>query len=407
MIELKNLHLKKGEKWTKLVADISSDKHRLPDNVMWFALPNEMASMFTTETYDPFLLVSYFLGMFLGENVKVNGNVSKLFYKNLVNYINQILYDFSDHTKKIELSVNGFVKLNRTDRLIGTSGSCGVDSFCSIYDHFISEEDRDYKINALFLYNCGTHGDFNQENTYNLWQERYALNSRAAKALGLPLYQMDSNLHAFTHSIYRSDRPVGYLALYSCALCLQKVMWKYYVSGDFSYRQTLQIGEERRDFDLSEFAAPMLVPLIRTELIELIPDTIQYSRSEKLSHIADWDIAHKYLNLCIRPKSDGGNCTINCPKCRSAMLVLESLGKAELFHESFDVDLFHREIRNVKINTEARYYNDPLFAREAIDYVRKHGMTIPPFLVAAFLHSPKKIKWLIKRWKEKNVDKRI
>lgn len=69
MIELKNLHLEKGEKWTKLVADISSDKRRLPDNVMWFALPNEMASMFTTETYDPFLLVSYFLGMFLGENV--------------------------------------------------------------------------------------------------------------------------------------------------------------------------------------------------------------------------------------------------------------------------------------------------------------------------------------------------
>lgn len=407
MIELTNLRLEKGAQWTKLVVDIFSDKGKLPDNTIWFALPNEYAYMFTTETYDPFLLVPYFTGMFRGEDVEVHGNVSKLFYNNIVNYISQILYDFSDYTQKIKLIVNKFVKVERIDRLIGTSGSCGVDSMCSIYDHFINEEDKDFKINSLFLYNCGTHGDFEKENTHNLWQERYALNSRTAKALNLPLYRMDSNLHAFTHAIYRSDEPVGYLSLYSCALCLQKVIYKYYVSGDFSYQQTLQIGKKRRDCDLSEYAAPMLVPLVRTESIELIPDTIQYSRSEKLAHIANWEIAQKYLNLCVRPQKGGGNCTINCPKCRSAMLVLESIGKTELFRESFNIDLFRQEIKKVKIDTEARYYNDPLFAKETIDYVRKKGMKIPPFLIASVLHSPKKIKWLIKRQKEKKVDKRI
>ena len=104
----------------------------------------------------------------------------------------------------------------------------------------------------------------------------------------------------------------------------------------------------------------MFVPLIRTEAIELIIDLPQYVRSERLERIADWDIAQKHLNICLRPLADGKNCTINCIKCRAAVLTLESQGKTELFADVFDVDLFRREIDSVKVNTIARYRNEPL-----------------------------------------------
>lgn len=44
--------------------------------------------------------------------------------------------------------------------IVGTRNSCDVDPLSTIYDHFVKEEDEDYRITELFLYNCGTHGNF-------------------------------------------------------------------------------------------------------------------------------------------------------------------------------------------------------------------------------------------------------
>lgn len=403
MIEIRNLRLKNGPEWTKLIVDISAGRGvRLPEKTMWFALPNENADMFNTEVYDPFLLVSYYIGMFYGQDVRIYGNVSKLFYKNLTNYASQILDDFSDHTQKVELLVNGFGRIERTGNLIGASCSCGVDSLCSIYDHYVNEDDPDYKINSLFLFNCGTHGGYGSSRTTQLWKERFELNKQTAEDLNLPVYMMDSNLHAFTQSMYDGkDEPIGYLAIYSCALCLQKAIHKYYISCDFSYAQTLKLNAAKRDFDLSEFAAPMFVPLIRTEAIELIVDLPQYRRAERLEHIADWEIAQKHLNICIHPLEGGGNCTVNCAKCRTAMIILESLGKTDSFQDVFDVELFHKKANSMKAHIVARYSSDDLCAHDTVDFVKAHGMELPSFATASIIHSPQKIKWLMKQRRQR------
>lgn len=400
MIEIKNLRLEEGAEWTRLVVDVTAGRGvSLPETTMWFALPNENAEMFNVEAYDPFVLVSYYMGMYFGQDVKICGKMSKLLYKNLTSYASQILDDFSAYTTKVELLVDGFAAVTQVERpFIGASCSCGIDSLCTIYDHYKNEDDLDYRINALFLFNCGTHGDYGTNRTNQLWLDRFQLNKQAALALNLPVYHMDSNLHAFTHMMYPgNDAPIGYLSIYSCVLCLQKYICKYYISSDFSYKQTLELNAGARDGDLSKYAGPMFVPLIRTEAIELIIDLPQYVRSERLERIADWDIAQKHLNICLRPLADGKNCTINCIKCRAAVLTLESLGKTELFTDVFDIDLFRREIDSVKVNTIARYRNEPLCSRDAVDYVKAHGMKMPPFMVAAALHSPKKIKWLVKK----------
>ena len=398
MIEIKNLRLEKGPEWTKLVVDITAGRGlSLPESTMWFALPNENADMFNTDVYDPFVLVSYYMGMYFGQDVKICGKMSKLFYKNLTNYASQILDDFSAHTQKVELYADGLEVINQTGDIIGASCSCGVDSFCTIYDHYVYEDEPDYKINSLFLFNYGSHGRFEDAKSRKLWMDRFALNKRAAEALNLPVYLMDSNMHAFIFLMYPSDEPVGYLAMYSCVIALQKRIRKYYISCDFSYEQTLQLNAAKKDFDLSEFAAPMFVPLIRTEAVELIIDLAQYKRSERLARISDWEIAQKYLNICVRPLKDGKNCTINCVKCRTAMLILESLGKTEHFRGAFDVDLFRKNIDQVKVNIVARYRNEDLCSHDTVDFVKARGMKLPSFAAATVLHSPQKIKYLKKK----------
>lgn len=403
MIELKNLRLEKDKEWTKLVVDITSNKCKLPDDTIWFALPNEHAYMFTDETYDPFLLITYFYGMFWGEDIWVHGKVSKLFYRNLTMHLSQIFDEFSDHTQRISLTVDGFVKVQSVGNIIGVSGSCGFDSLCTIFDNYVMENDPDYKINAMFLFNCGNHnGEEYGEGPRRRWLNHLSLNYRAAKELNLPLFQMDSNLHAFILSMYRHTETIVYLATYSCVIACQKYVRKYYMPSDVTIAQTWKLHEAWRDGDIAVSNGHLLTSMIRTECLEIVLYGTQYNRHEKLLHIADWEIAQKYVHVCIRPLPDGRNCSVNCVKCRSALLVLDAAGKADKFSGAFDIPLYRSRLRKVKIQTVNRYYQDPFFSRDAVDFLNSKGVKMPPFPIAVLLNLPRKLKHYRKVLREGN-----
>ena len=282
---------------------------------MWFAVKNENAHMLADDVYDAFVLVPLYLGMYYKQDVYIHGLVSKRLYKNMMNYLQRILCDFSDDLSRIDVKVDGFGKAHGEQSIIGTGISCGVDSLTTIYDRYVNESDPEYKIN------CGTHGDFGEE-TERLWQARYEMNKSAAEELGLPVYQVNTNLHAFTHTISGGENKIGYFAIYSCILSLQRVLKKYYASSAYSYRQIITLGKEAHDYDFSEFAESYAVPLIRTERLELIPDGCQYERSMKTEHIAGWNIAQKHLNVCVVGVD---NCS-RCSKCLRTLIVLEAMG---------------------------------------------------------------------------------
>ena len=94
------------------VVDVTAGRGvSLPETTMWFALPNENADMFNVEVYDPFVLVSYYMGMYFGQDVKICGKMSKLLYKNLTSYASQILdpMAFRSHSKLAALSCTNFL----------------------------------------------------------------------------------------------------------------------------------------------------------------------------------------------------------------------------------------------------------------------------------------------------------
>ena len=169
---------------------------------MWFAVKDENARMLADDVYDAFMLVPLYMGMFYGQDLYLHGKVSKRLHKNVMNYMQRILCDFSDDLSRIDVKVDGFAEAQGEQNIIGTGISCGVDSLTTIYDRYIHEEDPEYRINALFLFNCGTHGDYG-EKSEKLWQGRYEQNKSAAEELGLPVCQVNSNLHAFTHKLFQ------------------------------------------------------------------------------------------------------------------------------------------------------------------------------------------------------------
>ncbi len=380
MFKLSNLRKETEGGWTYLRCNftVTGKKNPFEETTMWVAVEEKNADMLSDRVYDPFVLVPVVLGMYYKHNVSIEGNVSPRLYHNVKHYLINIFDRFSDHTKPIELTVGGYDMVeNGPSNLIGTGISCGVDSLVTIYDNYINETDPNFKINSLFFVNCGTHGDFEDEKSYKKFQDRVALNRSAAEELGLPMYLVNSNFHAFTHKI--GEQKIGYLAIYSCALSLQKYIKRYYTSSNLSYDEIAQFSKLSRDFDIAEYAESYMPHLISTEKFELVIDGCQYTRPEKTERISDWEFAQKHLNVCVTPIEEGHNCSC-CNKCMWTLIPLEAMGKLELFDRVFDLKVYRKNAFIWKCRFLAHYGKDSM-ETSVIKYAMEHGMKLPPRII--------------------------
>ena len=400
MITLSNLRTEQEGEWTRLICDFTWDSdtsNPFTEKTIWFSVKNENADFFSTKVYDPFLLVPYYVAMRYGQDLKICGKVSAKLYHNLTNYIQQIFLDFSDDLRTVKLEVDGFDTVEQDGTLVGAGISCGVDSLSTIYDNYVNKEASKYRINALFLFNCGTHGYFNDDYAEPLFQARYDMNKEAANELNLPIYQVESNIQFFAKKVGQSR--VGFLAIWSCIISMQKKIRRYYVSGCLSYCEVIKWHEHYHDKDMDGFCGMYLVPLIQTERIELIYDGAQYRRTEKIIRISDWSIAQRHLNVCLTEKNTAENCTL-CEKCLRTVFVIDVIGKLDEFSQVFDLNRY----KHVRLNYICRLlcdYKHDSFAKDNIDLAEKYHVKLPPTWFAYIYMTPhfiiRKTKALIKR----------
>ena len=340
---------------------------------MWVAVEKNNADMLADNVYDPFVLVPVILGMYYKQDVHINGNISPRLYHNMQYYLMNIFDRFSAHTSPIKFTVNGFDTVEQTGNLIGTGISCGVDSLATIYDNYINEMDPNFRINSLFFVNCGTHGDYEDEASHKKYWDRVALNKTGAEDLGLPMYLINSNYHAFTHKI--GEQKIGYLAIYSCALSLQKYIKRYYTSSNLCYDEIAEFNRLSRDFDIAEYCESFMPHLISTECFELVIDGCQYTRAEKIERISDWEFAQKHLNVCVPAADKGHNCSC-CNKCMWTLIPLEAMGKLEQFKNVFNIDTYRKNVFFWKCRFVARYGKDSM-ETSIVRYAKEHGMKLP------------------------------
>ena len=377
--------------------------------MIWIAVEDEYAYMLADDVYDAFVLIPLYFGMYCKQDIHIHGYVSKRLYKNVMNYLQRILCDFSDDLSRINITVDGFKEADGEPSIIGTGISCGVDSLATIYNWYVKEDDPDFRINGLFFLNAGWHGHFGHEGTQKLFLDRYELNKPAAEELGLPVYLVDSNLHAFSYKLFPYKTGVmGHFANYSCILGLQRAVKKYYVSSTFSYSEIMSFSRLTRDDDFNEFSESFSVPLVRTEKLEFVIDGCQLERSLKTERIADWDIAQKYLMPCMGQShfvDDAHNCS-KCTKCLRTLLVIEAMGRLEDFAGVFDLDTYRENSYRYKCETVLNRKKDA-FMEENYNFCKAHGLHLPSESAAKRYFFARKAASRIKRLIRKIIGNRI
>lgn len=388
MFKLSNLKKFTKDGWCYLSCDFSEegDVSRTPvfeEKTMWIAVEEENADMLADNVYDPFVLVPVAMGMYFKQDVHIDGNISPRLYHHMRHYVMNILDRYSNYTSPIRFTVNGFDTVEQVGGLIGTGISCGVDSLTTIYDNFIDETDPNFRINSLFFFNCGSHGMFEEDISHKRFRDRAALNRPAAGELGLPMYLVESNFHAFTDKI--GYQKIGVLGIPSCVLGLQRHIKRYYISNSYSYDESARFSETERDNDIMGYAESFLFHLFSTENCEFVIDGCQYERPKKTERISDWPIAQKYLNVCCLIKADDAHNCSRCRKCARTLLTLEGMGKLEQFKEVFDLDVWHKNEFRWKCWFLADNGKTAPLEIQSAKYAMAHGVTFPPRWVAVIV----------------------
>lgn len=419
MIEIKNLRIEDtSDGWSRVAVDVNFEgmDDLYNGEGIWFSTPSKNKHMLS-ESYDAFLLVPLYIAMSYKQDLYIRGKVSKRLYKNVMTYVQTILCEYSERLSKVNVFVDGFSdttnQIKSGGGVIGTSFSCGIDSLTTIYDCYVNEQDEDYKINALFLFDCGTHGVYQDPKSHEAYNQEYIYNKPAADELGLPVHQVKSNVHAFMGNIkdFQLDKlhgrgifnggSWGTFAMFSCIFALQNGINKYYQPNTYEYEEIKDWGKYSRNYDITKFSECYLVPLLQTESVELITYGCQYTRTQKTEHISDWHIMKKYLNFGC--KKNGILCG-HCSKCTRALCILDVMGKIEEFSTTFDLKAYRKKLFIKKCHLKYNAITASTYtagALEIVEYYKTHkNNTMPSAFTASiymfFYRARRKIARMLK-----------
>lgn len=391
MIVFSGFRKEQDEKNVKLLCDIKVPgwNENLPDTKLWISIDKSYGYMLNEKICDGYFLIAMVFGMYFGQDVELCGRVSKRLYHNLMNYGQAILMNHDPGLRQIKVKVDGFLTddcFEEERTVIGAPGSFGIDALCTLYDRWINEEDIENKINMVFSFNCGINGSYDDPNTKKLWLDRTKLWKEGCDGLGLPLVNVDTNIHLFLHNRMFVYAAACYLSRYFCILNLQGGVKKYYLPSGFSYQDIMNFGKipfrtiKRGALDIGfSYEEPFLVPLLNTEHMELVLDGAQYQRTEKTEKISRWNFTYKYLNVCQPGRQLTGDFSRNCskcPKCIYTMFCLDAMGKLDLYKDVFDVDHYYANKFSFMCQMVEKQ-NDDLLVYDALRYAEQKGIDIP------------------------------
>jgi hypothetical protein len=340
---------------------------------LWYSIPKKFSRYLTTEKLDGFLVGVLLLAMRLGEDVNVKGAVSEKLYFNLTNSYMRIVQCIMPALKKVNINPQYLDdgKRAKSEGAVATGFSGGVDSFCTIYDHYLNEKVPSYKITHLVFLNVGSHGEWDSRQARELFNARYNLVKGYASEIGLEFIKIDSNLSdvlrlSFQHTYVPRN--------ISAILLLQKLFSKYYVSSSYRYEDC--VIKPHYEIGLVD---PMAVHLLSTETLECISTGSQYSRVEKTKLIAKIPGVNRWLNVCVSSSSGGKNCSV-CMKCCRTLLTLEMLGILENFDQVFNLDKWKKVKTGYLIKNLGN--KEDQYIREIREYAKSVGYLFNPWQMA-------------------------
>ena len=389
MIKLSNLRLELGYKFhfteavqARIVCDMEADFTNVKE--FFFCVDEENADCLTDDVYDAFLIAALYPAMCYGEDIHIDGKVTKRTYHNLKQYVQGMVLAYEPNFHEIDIKVEGFSHAHKDENLhVGTGFSGGVDSFSTLVDNFFKTNDSDYKIDTLFFFNVGQYGyGYDNPANYERANNRYSITSNLAKELNMNSIMMNTNMFSFYKPRWEFD--AGVLCRLSSVFVFQKVLKRYYISNSTTYIDLAKYDFYHNRSDFATIADPIIMPLLSPDGMEVICDGAQHDRTAKVQNIANIPVVQQHLNVCIYSSDDSyvssKNCG-RCDKCLRTMMSLNSMAILDKFSDVFNPDDW-KKFGFSYVCKQVYLYNKDEFAFDNVNFARKMGKKLPNKFIA-------------------------
>lgn len=374
-------NMRVGSHGDQVVASAQVDSAAYGSTAIWFKLSGEHAERIVDDRFDAFVVAMLYPAMTHGEDIEVRGAVSERLLFGLRDAV-ALVRTYSNALKPVRIRADRVCSRGFQGPGVGMSFSGGVDSFCTLYDRYVTETLPSFRVNSLLFFNTGSHGDWVQNGSEEFarrkFRARLAHIKPFADELGIECVDVDTNLHFFHRWDHNHSHTLKDAAV---MLLLQKhYSTFFYPSAGFGYAEGLELSRHYRGKAVA-YLDPILLPLLSSDSLQLISDGACYRRSEKLLRVADYAPAQRLLNVCVADVDDWKNCS-GCSKCLRTLMSLDLSRNLPKFASLFDLDKYEAR--------KSRYFAKQLemaptdaFAADNVELAARMGIDLSRLVQAA------------------------
>jgi hypothetical protein len=330
---------------------------------LWFSVQTAFSD-FISSNADAALAGLLIPAMLRGEDIEIEGNVSARLHYNLNGRMQALVRSVLPELKPVRITASSLTtseaEAEARPRGVATGFSGGIDSYCVVADHLLTDCSPHYRLTHLLYNDVGAHG---APGKFDFYFDKI---SKAAAPLGLPIIKVASNLADFypAHPTFQQTHTFRNAAV---ALLLQGGIGKFLYASTYQYAD-LKFAPSN---DIA-FADAAAVPLLSTESIETVSAGSEHTRVGKTLIVSQHPETYQTLDVCTG-EDHSKNCS-TCFKCMRTMLTLDIAGKLNRYRDAFDLEKY-RANRAWYIG-HVLAADDP-FSREIADFMRRENFPIP------------------------------
>lgn len=410
-----------GKEKSRLICNVASNFS--DETAVWFSVDKKYKEWLCADVYDAFLMAMLYPAMYHNEDIEIDGAISRKLFVNVNHYIQEAKHTFDNQLHVVSVTASQFHNASKNQDLhVGVGFGAGIDSFCSLNDHFFDPIDEENKVDTLCFFLVDNYGDpldiTSKVRAYNFYKNTKdvaaELNINACLVDGTSMFKF----HPVPYSRISSESDAriyinGFWARIACALSLQKALKKFIISSSSSYRDSLYYHSKMYTEGVlwfSEWSESFTLPLVSPPGLDIISDGAQYpSKNEKIEKIIYLPIVRKYLRACTGGFEVSGKDCGYCKKCVRMMLILDILGLLKEWGDHFPIAQFKRHQLTYKCDVvRIAHRDDDLSAWSIIQLAQKYHYEMPSYFyskcyfVAARIYSFLKLNKLKKILKYKN-----
>ncbi|MGN1312164.1 MAG: hypothetical protein ACI4U4_04040 [Bacilli bacterium] len=404
MITIKKPKIKTVKNKAILTCEVLIDDKK---EEIFYEIDKEYKEYLCTERADAFVIAALYYAMKHHHDITSELPITSEIYHNLTTYMIPTLAKHSNNLSIIKLNMPIISTPIKTKGEVGTGMSCGIDSLHTL-KNYLNPECQDMKLTCLCLNNVGSFKAYDEKyrgmGSENARNDIIKRAEKISKEVGLPLIVTNSNVYKVFNDTY--FRIHTFANMFSVFL-MQKFFSKYYYASsgyDLSHYNVIDSHKlDSAEYDLLTFYS------LGTSTLKIYPEGNEKNRLEKTIDLADFDLAQKYLHVCIKNSTNCGKCL----KCKRTLLSLDAIGKLDNFKEVFDIDYYknnkkeyydwlEKEVENgslmntltAKLLSQKNKFNEkPLY--EDIEIYNKQNIVLPEVDILSI--SIKKDKYILNK----------